>query len=220
MQCGVCDFRASIGYCNECKTLVCELCSEKCKICGKLVCRDHRMKTKKGESVCIACLAKRGSDRADTLAKDRAEEAEAARDIEMLSFESLNEEMDDEGSALARERARRQKKRGRKEFEDEPRVLDASRRSRTPMWVTTLWGTGGALGMLFALYVVHDHAYIQDQIPYFCYLTVFVAIGTAIWGAYGLVLKKGVGVSHKRWLCAIGMVVSLLVALVAYNLIP
>jgi len=220
MQCDVCEFRAAVGFCNECKRMVCELCSVQCKICGKLVCHDHRMKTRKGASVCISCLAKRSADRAKTLARDRAEEAEAARDIEMLSFESLNEEMDDEGTALARERARRQWKGDRREKDMGPRVLADSHPSRTPMWVTTLWGTGGAMGLLFALFVLHDHAYIQPQIPYLCYLTMFVAIGTVIWGAYGLVLKKGVGMGHKRWFCVLGIVVSLVVTAAAYAFLP
>ncbi len=221
MQCGVCDFRAAIGFCNECKTMVCELCSVKCKLCGKLVCRDHRMKTKKGDSVCISCLAKRSSERAERRARDQAEEAEAVRDIEMLSFESLNEEMDDESSALARERARRlQKRGGRREKDLGPRVLAESHPSRTPIWVTTLWGTGGSLGLLFALRVVYHHAYIQPQIPYLCYLTMFVSIGTVIWGAYGLLLKKGIGMGRKRWFCVIGVVISLIVAVVAWLAIP
>jgi hypothetical protein len=157
----------------------------------------------------------------DRLAIDRAEEAEAARDVEMLSFESLHEEMDDEGSAMARERARRIEKQHRHgEKGMGPRVLAGSHPSRTPMWITTLWGTGGALALLFALFVLHDHAYIQREIPYLCYLTMFVAIGTAIWGAYGLLLKRDIGIGHKRWFCVAGILISILVAMIALALVP
>lgn len=223
MQCAICNFRAPIGYCNECKELVCELCAVECKQCGKLVCREHRMATKKGDSVCISCLAERSSGRATSMARDRREEEVAVEELALLSNESLIDEMDDEEEAIAmaraRRRARERKRKGQKDDDDAPRILHESAPSRIQMWITTLWGTGGSVGLLIMLFVWRGNAWIQGAIPYLCYVTLTVSIGTIIWGAYGLLLKKGIGMGHKRWFCVLGIVISLIVALLAFGVL-
>ena len=61
MECSSCITRSSIGYCVECRALVCEECSVTCRVCGKLVCRAHVRETPHRRQLCPKCYARRNS---------------------------------------------------------------------------------------------------------------------------------------------------------------
>ena len=61
MECSSCIIRSSIGYCVECRALVCEECSVTCQVCGKLVCRSHVRETPHRRQLCPKCYARRNS---------------------------------------------------------------------------------------------------------------------------------------------------------------
>jgi len=61
MECSSCIIRSSIGYCVECRALVCEECSVTCQVCGKLVCRPHVRETPHRRQLCPKCYARRNS---------------------------------------------------------------------------------------------------------------------------------------------------------------
>ncbi|MBN2311719.1 MAG: response regulator [Candidatus Hydrogenedentes bacterium] len=59
MQCSVCSLRSAIGYCVECKTLICDRCSVFCEACGKPMCRNHVHETPHHRILCVKCMAER-----------------------------------------------------------------------------------------------------------------------------------------------------------------
>jgi len=59
MECAFCQVRSAIGYCVECRSLVCEQCGVKCDGCGKLMCREHVHETPHGRRLCIKCYVDR-----------------------------------------------------------------------------------------------------------------------------------------------------------------
>ncbi|MCC6699440.1 MAG: response regulator [Candidatus Hydrogenedentes bacterium] len=61
MECAFCGVRSATGYCVECRVLVCEECGVRCKMCGKMVCRDHVHELPHRRRVCIACYNQRNS---------------------------------------------------------------------------------------------------------------------------------------------------------------
>jgi hypothetical protein len=59
MECESCSLRSSVGYCAECRKLLCEVCGVPCKTCGKIVCREHTKTTSSGKELCADCYAER-----------------------------------------------------------------------------------------------------------------------------------------------------------------
>ena len=59
MNCGICGIRSSVGYCVECKTLLCEQCATLCEECGQPICSNHIHETPHHRRLCIECIAKR-----------------------------------------------------------------------------------------------------------------------------------------------------------------
>ncbi len=58
MECAKCEMRSSVGYCAECKALLCEICGTTCSHCGAMVCGDHIYQTKSGRELCKICMKK------------------------------------------------------------------------------------------------------------------------------------------------------------------
>ena len=59
MDCGVCEIRSSVGFCIECKKLLCEVCGVECAYCGKMLCPEHVQTTHSGKKLCGPCMVKR-----------------------------------------------------------------------------------------------------------------------------------------------------------------
>ena len=79
MDCDICQIRSSVGYCADCKALLCEVCGTPCKKCGKIVCAEHIQLTPHGRGLCGTCMAER-------------EARHAARKGGGTSFEELDED--------------------------------------------------------------------------------------------------------------------------------
>jgi hypothetical protein len=58
MECAICQLRSSVGYCAECKALLCEVCNETCSHCGAVVCPECLVETSSGRELCKTCMAK------------------------------------------------------------------------------------------------------------------------------------------------------------------
>lgn len=120
MECAECGVRSAVGYCNECETLLCEVCGRTCERCGKIACRSHLQRTSSGRTICVACVVQHYDNRARQtreLRERRAEEtamggktkkhrhdghrhdaqarraAPAPAPAESFSFESLSREL-------------------------------------------------------------------------------------------------------------------------------
>lgn len=63
MDCGLCETRSSVGFCVECKILLCESCSVACEACKRLVCPNHLLTTSHGRKLCRPCFEERKARR-------------------------------------------------------------------------------------------------------------------------------------------------------------
>lgn len=61
MECSRCKIRSSVGYCVECRALLCERCGLVCDGCGKPACPVHLHETPHGRRLCDTCIAKRNA---------------------------------------------------------------------------------------------------------------------------------------------------------------
>jgi len=81
MNCDFCGVRSSIGFCGECKRLLCEDCAEKCESCGSLICREHARDTAY-RRLCPACMRERNQQFASTIDEMRRYAYEMANQTE------------------------------------------------------------------------------------------------------------------------------------------
>lgn len=87
VDCGLCQIRSSVGYCTECKVLLCEECSVACSACRKLVCKNHLLTTSHGRKLCRGCWELRKARRS---ASGTPESLEAMK--EEAGFQTTREE--------------------------------------------------------------------------------------------------------------------------------
>ncbi|MEA3366250.1 MAG: ATP-binding protein, partial [Candidatus Hydrogenedentes bacterium] len=66
MKCEVCGVRSAVGYCVECKKLLCEECAETCANCGGLICPEHVRDTG-SRLLCPACMRERNAQFASAI---------------------------------------------------------------------------------------------------------------------------------------------------------
>lgn len=76
MECAECGVRSAVGYCNECETLLCEVCGRTCERCGKVACRGHLQRTSSGRTICVACVVQHYDNRARQTRELRERRAE------------------------------------------------------------------------------------------------------------------------------------------------
>lgn len=70
MDCAICKFRSAVGFCGECKALLCEVCQQTCSHCGKNVCPEDLFKIKEGKhAFCATCLKRYMKHKAHRQAK-------------------------------------------------------------------------------------------------------------------------------------------------------
>lgn len=86
MNCAVCDLRGSVGFCAECKILLCEECGITCERCGKMACPKHVYTTSSGRQICTVCQAERRERRSKQRTPAPAPKEQA---VESTSFEAL-----------------------------------------------------------------------------------------------------------------------------------
>lgn len=56
MDCTVCELRSAVGFCGECKALLCEVCGKTCSHCDKMVCTNDLFTTPHGRELCQSCM--------------------------------------------------------------------------------------------------------------------------------------------------------------------
>jgi len=87
MECQVCKIRSSIGYCEETRALVCEVCSVTCHHCGKLIQREiAHVSPNSGHSYCTKCWEERQARRGARKKHESTPRPEKGGDT---SFEAL-----------------------------------------------------------------------------------------------------------------------------------
>ncbi len=91
MDCEVCGVRSSVGYCSECKKVLCETCGVVCENCNKIACSDHIHETSGGRVLCTACYEERREKRR------QAKAAHAKKGEEDTSLQGLEAEEDEGG---------------------------------------------------------------------------------------------------------------------------
>lgn len=63
VECKICEVRSSVGYCVECRALLCETCGVPCEQCRKISCPTHTHTTRSGKVLCAGCYAERRAKR-------------------------------------------------------------------------------------------------------------------------------------------------------------
>ena len=105
MECSVCNTRSSVGYCVECQTLLCEVCSIACEHCGKIVCPEHQNETRSGRRLCGACFSAREAKKAERQAGRGGQGGTGLQDLE--GAPAVEEERADATHAVLKESARK-----------------------------------------------------------------------------------------------------------------
>jgi len=95
--CSICETRAAISECADCKVTLCEECRVKCQICGKVVCREHSDTTTGGRSLCDHCMTRRALAKVERRKQKKLEREKK----EGISFEALSSEEDSSRPASA-----------------------------------------------------------------------------------------------------------------------
>ncbi len=97
MECSSCGIRSAIGYCAECRALLCEECATTCAECGKPVCRDHVHETPHNRLLCIKCMTARNTQLEQVIQEMQTYSRQVARqgDHELgYLYSQLNEMLD------------------------------------------------------------------------------------------------------------------------------
>ncbi len=195
MECAVCGLRSAVGYCPECKKLLCEVCSRPCVDCAQIACQAHLQQTSSG-ALCRACVLKRLSA------------PQTATPGDPLDFESLNGGFD---HAPPRDAAA-EAPRTATSTEDKinTRMLTAGRKKDTPAWLT---GLVGGVASWIILWPAAREGLFRDIQAYLLYAVWAVAFGTLLWTGIGLFDRRTP--RHERALCLIGLLLSVGAALAA-----
>ena len=160
MDCDVCDIRSSVGFCHDCKKLVCEVCGIECAACSKLLCEEHIEETRHGRKLCAECMAERRARRHRKKGGKDAEEGGAHSFAALDGGEGLPEDDETVDDAL------------------DERVLLVSGHSKRDPWLRSLYLTApGAVLMLLMMSFPLVHYIVHPWPP-------LVAL---VWGVLGFV---------------------------------
>lgn len=87
MECAVCHVRSSVGFCPECKKLLCEVCGGMCPACGQIACREHLHQTASG-ALCHTCITRQLQSHKSTSSPKAP--GTPAPHREVFTFQALN----------------------------------------------------------------------------------------------------------------------------------
>lgn len=96
MECSICEVRSSVGFCVECRSLLCETCGVPCDECGKLSCPEHIHETRRGRSLCVDCYGERKEKMKAALAERRGKHGEGDTSFSGLEAPPVGEEEGEE----------------------------------------------------------------------------------------------------------------------------
>ncbi len=188
MDCSVCNVRSSMGYCDECNTLLCEDCAIKCVKCSKLMCPDHQRITKGGRILCHTCMGERDAQRDER--RRKIDEAEAGG----TSMAALD---------------------GEAEAEAEGEILTASIKKPPPAWKLALYSACTGLAVIVVMLIFPSMRSMTGPIPT-PYLMLLIPALAIVWSIVGMKDEEEEEDSKSRCLIAIGLaVVTVVLAFVA-----
>lgn len=166
MECAVCEVRSSIGFCIQCKKLLCEQCATVCDGCGKYICEDHVLETPHGRELCIECMEERNRKRSEHKDK-RKDRRHDGKDNEDFSFAGLD---------------------GAEETPEAEQTLVLSGYRATPPWVLSLYAGIAAVAVTLVIFVFPGFARLAQ--PWTSYIAFVLAGISAAWAGLGLKKRK------------------------------
>lgn len=181
MECRVCNIRSSVGYCAECRELLCEECGLMCTKCGKMVCPSHYHETSSGKTLCLSCYQERKARRAEQKRHRRhGGESEAAAGTSFASLEGTEAAPDEEQeggvSAVA--------------------LTESGYRLAAPWKVSLYSALGGLAGVLLVLIfpTIWWMLLPVEGRPYLPYLFILIpllpAFAAISWATFGLMRSE------------------------------
>jgi len=159
MDCDLCQIRSSVGYCAECKRLLCEVCGVACTECGKTVCVTHVHETRSGKRLCAECTKAR---------KRRHKHHHDHEEHEDTRFAAL------EGMPQPEEEA-----------DKERAILTASAYQPIPPWKLSLYAGGAAALVMVVVLLVPQFRLIAQ--PWSSFIAIGLCVLSGGWSIYGLV---------------------------------
>lgn len=249
MECAVCQTRSAVGYCAQCKTMLCEVCGVACAACGSITCKRHSAKDAAGRSLCSQCQTHQNSP-AQPPPQPAVPAKQTAPKPEVLTFDALAEELGrtewqggggPESDASQEARSSAPDDTQRKPAQDKPArsaaQQTAPQRKKLVMDMdedainarvltgsapkgTPVWLSGAFLGVVACVTTWLLRGFIAD--PRFQR----IGSGLVIVIALGAILWSGSGLfnqnasSRDRKLCIIGIVLGLAAALAGTLLRP
>jgi hypothetical protein len=195
MDCSVCEIRSSIGYCEDCNTLLCDECHTKCDVCAAMLCPDHVNMTRGGRSLCLSCYEERN-------ARKKARHDRHGRDGDdehvPTGLADLTGEEDEELEA------------------DEHAVLTASARKPVVPWKLSLnFAVVGLVAIIVLIAVPADWRFAPIPLVDVFPLSIFVLVlpvWAFFWAGYGLTKPEFIEDFQK---CFYGLALGFVVALTA-----
>lgn len=232
MECSECNVRSSVGYCHECESLLCEVCSNRCDRCHKTFCRSHIQRTSSGRNICVSCVVANYDKRAKQskeLREKRATRAELGRKTRKVraaeekgfSFESLTR--DEDPLPATNYLSEQEPSAPDRDFDTPPiidtealnaRVLTGSASRRTPTWMSGLALALLSWGMVIAALRSSD---VGAQRGILTLLALLLSLGTVVWTAPGAFAKEASqNRSRGRAALAVGSVALVYTAILLY----
>ncbi len=201
MECSVCHVRSSVGFCPECKSLLCEVCGALCTRCGQLACKGHLQRTDAG-LLCRACIIKQLRPAAAAPPPEPGGGEAPISTPEVLSFAALMADVDEDQRPTAAyvPAASAETPAERKEALNR-RVLTASARKDTPVWLSSL--VGGVASWLVFWPAARTELFLEVR-NYLLLIVLAVSLGTVVWAAAGVMRREASG--KERGLCLLGLV--------------
>ena len=161
MDCDLCQIRSSVGYCAECKRLLCEICGIACTECGKTVCVTHVHETRSGKKLCSDCTRAR---------KQRRHHRDDGEPRERTDFDDIEHPHHAHTSS--------------DEELDEERALTASAYKPIPPWKLSLYASGAAAFVMVVVLAVPGFRLIAQ--PWCSGLAIGLCALSAFWAFTGL----------------------------------
>ncbi|MCX5772274.1 MAG: hypothetical protein NTZ09_18650 [Candidatus Hydrogenedentes bacterium] len=193
MDCDLCQIRSSIGYCAECKRLLCEICGIACGECGKNVCVTHVHETRSGKKLCSDCTRAR---------KQRHHHRGEAEPQEKTGFDDLDQPYQAVASS--------------DEELDEERALTASAYKPIPPWKLSLYASGAAALVMVMVLAVPTFRLIAQ--PWCSGFAIGLCVLSAFWAFTGLTSPNHFENRPRNLFGAAIAVVALLMAVAALQL--
>lgn len=190
MDCDLCQIRSSIGYCAECKRLLCEICGVACTECGKNICVTHVHETRSGKRLCSDCTRAR---------KQKHRHQDDGEPRERTGFDELEHPHHAQTSS--------------DEELDEERALTASAYKPIPPWKLSLYASGAAALVMVLVLAAPGFRLIAQ--PWCSLFVIGLCVLAGFWAVIGLTSPNHFENRPRNLFGAAIAVVALLMAVAA-----